>query len=845
MKQYTPMMQQYLKVKENYKDALVFYRLGDFYEMFFEDAKIAAYELDLVLTGRNAGQDEKVPMCGVPYHAVNSYLQRLVNKGYKIAIVEQLENPEDAVGIVKRDVVRVITPGTVLDDLADEKDSVYLASLVEYAYGYALAFCEMSTGEAIVKTIDKDIMLLKQTLFTYNVKELVLSSDADPKIVEAISSLNMIMISYCDEQSILERYQPLTKRLNREYYYAAYGLLLNYLLQTQKRDLGHLRIVEVDNQQRYLSLDYATVTNLEIVQTIRQNGQNQSLYQFLDKTQTAMGSRMLRQWVTKPLVDDVEILQRQEAVAYFVDNGVKRAELKKELKAVYDLQRLLTKVTYGTCNGIDCQRILKTLKATPNILNVIHKMPGFDDIKSIDQLDDLRQLLETALEEEPPTNIKEGNIFKVGYHAELDRLREMSQKGTDLILALEQQERERTGIKNLKIGYNRVFGYYFEVSKGNLGLIKPEFQFIRKQTLVNAERFITETLKQYEEEILNAKQQALDLELRLYQQLITTITSYLPQLQQLATALATIDCLGALAEVSAQPGYTKPIFNQQHQIDIKDGRHPVLETLLINRQYVVNDLIMPPETCVMMITGPNMGGKSTFMRQCALIVIMAQMGCYVPASHCQMPIFDKVFTRMGASDDILSGQSTFMVEMMEANTALSQATENSLILFDEIGRGTSTYDGMSLAQAMVEYIASKIKAKTLFSTHYHELTELENEISAMVNYHVEVHEEDDHVTFLYRVLKGKANRSYGINVAKLAKLPNQVIQRAKTILDTMQQEGHHQMTAPAVAVVEIPPAQQKTIETLSQIDVNTLTPLQALQLIADLQELLKESSWTK
>ena len=840
MKKYTPMMQQYLEVKKNYQDALVFYRLGDFYEMFFEDAKTASFELDLILTGRSAGVEERVPMCGVPHHAVNSYIQKLIQRGYKVAIVEQLEDAATAKGIVKRDVVRVITPGTIMDDLNDDKSSIYIASIIDYQYGLALAICEMATGETTVKAISNHATTLSQQLLRLSIREIVVRSDFSESKLKAIRELNNITISYCDEEEIAEEYQELMEQINEPYFQKAYGILVNYLISTQMRMMHHLRTVELDQDDLYVYMDFATQQNLELVQPLRQGSKNETLWSFMDHCKTAMGSRLLRRWIERPLLKKEEIYKRQEVVRFFIENYITRDDIKESLQKIYDMERLIARVAYGSANAIDCIRLQQSLAETPKILDYLKEVKAYPEWKLLDVCADLEAILENAFVENPPLSIKEGGMFVDGYSSELDECRRIQKEGKSWILQLESKEREKTGIKNLKVGYNRVFGYYFEVSKSNRHLIKDEEGYVRKQTLTNAERFVTDELKEREDAILHAEEKATRLETEIFLNLLERMQAYLPKLQKLANGIAMIDALYSLSIVSSQSGYVCPEIEGK-EVLIEEGRHPILDVLMKERRYVSNTLKLDHETNIWIITGPNMGGKSTFMRQCALIVLMAQIGCYVPAKKASLPIFDKLFTRIGASDDILSGQSTFMVEMTEANHALQNATEHSLILFDEIGRGTSTYDGMALAQAMIEYIATCVKAKTLFSTHYHELTSLEENLDGVENVHVEVHEENDHVTFLYRVKKGKADRSYGINVAKLAKLPDTVIDRAKDLLGELESKKRVvQQTLQVVEMVKVPVEAQRIMEALSEVNENEMTPLEALQFVHDLKKDSKE-----
>ena len=844
---YTPMMNHYLEVKETYPDAIVFYRLGDFYEMFFEDAKTASNELDLVLTGRNAGVEERIPMCGVPFHAANGYIQRLIQKGYKVAIVEQLEDPALAKGLVKRDVIKVVTPGTIMEEGSDEKTSVYIASLYDYQYGLALVLCDMSTGELRAQLIDKQVMALQKALLGNHVAEVVIEPGFDKKLLKMIEEMANITVSIEADHECREVYLHLLDQVKDERIRRSFATLSNYLDETQKRSMAHLQPVVLLQESDYLQMDFHTRQNLELTQALRTNSKSQTLWSFLDHCQSAMGSRLLKKWIHYPLVEQAAIEQRLDAIAYLNDNFLTKDELREELRFVYDLERLSARVAYGSANPRDIVRLVKTLEHAPNILNAFHDCVSYRDFQSIDPCVELYERLKGAIVEEPPLSLKEGGIFVNGYHGELDDLRDICQNGKQWILALEARERERTGIKSLKIGYNRVFGYYIEVTKANLGQVKETFGYVRKQTLANAERFISEELKEQEERIVHAQERSIRLESELFADLLQQIKVYLPKLHDLANALATIDVLYALAEVSAENGYTRPKFHTEQRIYLQEARHPILEQMMKKTsRYVSNDLIMEEDQAVLIITGPNMGGKSTYMRQNGLIVIMAQIGCFVPARKAELPIFDQIFTRIGASDDIMSGQSTFMVEMMEANHALQHASERSLILFDEIGRGTSTYDGMALAQAMIEYIAQNIHAKTLFSTHYHELTQLADTHPEIVNFHVEVHEEDEHVTFLYRVKPGKADKSYGINVARLAKLPESVLQRSRQLLEQLEESATAvpQHTAPQSFEPHYlhDPSAQLIKEKLEQINSEQMTPIEALLFVNECKELLKQKS---
>ncbi|MEE0831330.1 MAG: DNA mismatch repair protein MutS [Longicatena sp.] len=837
-KQYTPMMMQYLETKAKHPDEIVFYRLGDFYEMFFEDAKIASSELDLVLTGKNAGVEEKIPMCGIPFHSAQSYLTRLVQKGYKVAIVEQMENPATTKGIVKREVVKIVTPGTYMDDIANEKDSIYLASIHDYQYGLAIILCEMTTGELKGICIEKNKLEIQKVLLGNHVSEVVVEPNFDKKVIAMIESMQMITISKIEHRQANEQYKKLLNGQDDLRIVSAFQTLMNYLEDTQKRSISHLYPLEMISEDYFMRMDYHTRLNLELSQSSRKNGKYRTLWHFMDHCRSAMGSRKLKKWVENPLIDISEINQRLDAITYFNDNFLMKDELKEELGYIYDLERLCVRVAYGSANPRDVLRLIQTLAHAPKIFELLSSCSAYPSWKKVDCLTSLHSHLQGVLNEEAPIHIKDGHVFVEGYNTELDRLREISQNGKQWIAELECKERERTGIKSLKIGYNRVFGYYIEVTKTNLHLVKDEYGYVRKQTLTSAERFISEELKQREDEILNAQQRIIELENKLFVELLDEIRTYSVKLHELADALSVVDALYALSVVSSQNGYTRPSFHQNSSIEIIEGRHPILDAMMKDKRYVSNDFKLTSEQSILMITGPNMGGKSTYMRQSALIIVMAQIGCYVPAESAKLPIFDQIFTRIGASDDIMSGQSTFMVEMMEANHALQNATEKSLILFDEIGRGTSTYDGMSLAQAMLEYIAQHIHAKTLFSTHYHELTKLADFYPEIVNVHVEVHEEKGDITFLYRVVDGKADKSYGINVAKLAKLPNAVLKRAENILANMEVQTIEVSDEIPELIQEVPYQHQEIIEKLKMIDTDQMSPFEAMLMLYELKKLL-------
>lgn len=833
---YTPMMNHYIELKKKHEDAIIFYRLGDFYEMFFEDAKTASSELDLVLTGRNAGAEEKVPMCGIPHHASSGYIQRLIQKGYKVAIVEQLEDPSQAKGLVKRDVIKIVTPGTIMDEVSDEKASVYIASMHDYQFGLSVVLCEMTTGEMRAQLIDRQVMAIQKVLLGNNVKELVVQDKFDKKIMKMVEDMECITISCHNDAEIKPEYDHLIAKIEDDRVLTAFGILTNYLNETQKRSMAHLNPVEMVYENEFLQMDFSTKQNLELTQSLRSSSKSLTLWSFLDKCRSSMGSRLLKKWIEYPLVDPVMIEKRLDAIEYLNDNFITKDELREHLGYVYDMERLSARVAYGSANARDVLRLVKTLEHTPAIFELFQDCSAYSEFQKIDPCRELFDMIDGAIVDNPPLTFKDGGIFVEGYSEELDQVREIGKNGKNWILELENKERERTGVKSLKIGYNRVFGYYIEVTKANLSQIKEEFGYVRKQTLANAERFVTQELKEKEDAIVHAQERSIRLEVELFNNLLNQIKVYLPKLHDVANALATIDALYALADISSENGYVRPVFHTEHAIHMEEARHPILDRMMKTSRYVSNDLHMSENHDILIITGPNMGGKSTYMRQTALLVIMAQIGCFVPARKAEMPIFDQIFTRIGASDDIMSGQSTFMVEMIEANNALQNATANSLILFDEIGRGTSTYDGMALAQAMIEYIMRNIKAKTLFSTHYHELTEMETEDNSIRNVHVDVHEEDNKVTFLYRVIDGKADKSYGINVARLAHLPSSVLDRAEQILDNLElQPAISGSLQEPVVIQKENPLHEQVVQAITHTDINKMTPMEAMQFLYELK----------
>lgn len=837
MEKLSPMLKQYMDIKNEYPDALVMFRLGDFYELFFDDAKVASYELDLVLTARAAGDQKKAPMCGVPHHAVTSYIQKLVEKGHKVAIVEQMEDPSEAVGIVRRDVVKVVSPGTMTDEWLDDKNKNMIAAMTKFAGQYYMVTAELISGVSACEVIQAQGKLLKEFILRHQIREMVISSQIDSESLHVLREIPHLTLTYQDRLEVDENYLINLKGIVDPQKQQTYGRLLNTLLQSQKRSLMHLQPVEDETSKTKMSLDYSTLLNLELIEPIRAQGKHATLFSFMDQCKSAMGSRLLKDWMVQPLKDEIHLNVRQRQVSSLLDASLDRLNLREALANIYDLERLIGKVSIRSAGPQDALRLQKTLNQVPQILSCCQD-ESLETLKEIDACQDLAFILNEALNEDMPANLKDGNVFKTGYRLELDELREIQHHGQRWLIQFEQSEKERTQIKNLKIGYNRVFGYFIEISKGSMNLIKPEFDYQRKQTLSTGERYVTPQLKEMEDKILHAQERALRLEQVLFNELLDRITQDLQKLQVIARTLAHLDVLQALATIANEHHYVKPEFHQGFELDILEGRHPILETRL---DYVSNSTHMTDESFIHLLTGPNMGGKSTYMRQVALILIMAQMGSYVPAKKAKLPILDAIFTRMGASDDILEGHSTFMLEMTEANTALSHASSQSMVFFDEIGRGTSTFDGMALAQAMVEYLATINQCKTIFSTHYHELTQLENSLPQVKNMHVEVHEEQQEVTFLYRVKHGRADRSYGVNVARLAHLPNYITDRASTLLTELESKKRVvQQSMEVVEIVHIPDELQAIATELKQLKIEETTPLEALRYLDTFKKGLKD-----
>ena len=837
-KKYTPMMQHYLKMKEENPDAILFYRLGDFYEMFFEDAKLVSQELDLVLTGRSAGVEEKVPMCGVPFHAANSYIQRLVKKGYKVAICEQLEDPSSAKGLVDRGIIKIITPGTYMDATMDAKSTNYMASCDVSSFEITVIYCELSTGELKYQTLQRSLVALQKALLEQNVSELVCPMSMDKKWMAALEEMDTMVISKHKKANIDSEDLPLLNGIESESLKEAFALLMAYLKDTQKQHIDHFLPIESMDKDKVLVMDYETKNHLELVSSQSTNAKAESLWSFMDKCQSAMGSRMLKRWIEYPLIDAEKIAKRQAAVKDLKENFMLRENLKEHLVYVYDMERLASRMAYGNASPRDVLQLVATLEHARPILDLASSLNSYPEFNEVPDCQELYNEIKNAIIENPPLTLKEGGVFNDGYNQELDEVRKIAKQGKDFILELEAKERERTGVKSLKVGYNRVFGYYIEVRNGNLGNIKEEFGYHPKQTLANATRFITQELKEKEEQILHAQETKVKLEQSLFNDLLMRIKRDLFDLHACAQALSTIDVLVSLAILASEKGYVCPVFHPGYNVNVVEGKHPILDDRMKKKRYVSNDWKMSEEEHIQLITGPNMGGKSTYMRQNALLVVMAQMGSFIPAKTAELPIFDRIFTRIGASDDILTGKSTFMVEMMEANTALRYATKHSLILFDEIGRGTATYDGMALAQAMLEYIDEAIGAKTLFSTHYHELTELAEEHQSMRNVHVDVREEKNEIEFRYRVIEGKADKSYGINVAKLAHLPKVVLDRASQLLLNFENQDNNQNYQPSLFVMDqVQPEKSQLLQQLQELDIDSMTPRDALDCLYELKKL--------
>ena len=828
------MMMQYLGIKEQNKDSIVMFRLGDFYEMFFDDAMIVSKELELALTGKNAGAKERVPMCGVPFHSASGYIQKLVDNGHKVAIVEQLTDPGKK-GIVERGVVQIVTPGTIFDESMTKNKNNYIACMMIFDFVYTLAFCDITTGEFQVINIDKKDHLLNNQLASMEVKEIVVKSDCTYNFNDSI------MVSHYDNETFNEKYRDIFHNIKDLKEIKVSTLLLNYLIETQKRDLEHLQMIEEINNQDFMTMDLYTKKSLELTENSKDHEKYGSLFWLLDMTKSAMGARLLKNYIDRPLLKKEAIEERLDIVEIFTQQFIQRESIKEILKEIYDLERLSSRIAFGNINARDLKWIASSLKVLPELKQQLYSFnePLTDQLANqIIDLSHITKLIDDAIIDNPPLTIKEGNIIKDHFNEELDELRYLRDHGKQWLVDFEQKEREKTGIKNLKVGYNRVFGYYIEVTKGSLDLVKDEFEYTRKQSLSNAERFITPELKDMESKILSAQDKIQKLEYVLFTQVRNEIKKEVHLIQDVSKIIARVDVYQSLAMLASENSYVRPVFNDQKIMDIKEGRHGVIEKVMGHGKYVPNDVSIDENSPVVLITGPNMGGKSTYMRQVALIVIMAQIGSFVPAKYANLTIFDQIFTRIGASDDLISGQSTFMVEMLEANNALRFASEKSLILFDEIGRGTATFDGMAIAQAMIEYIASEIHCMTLFSTHYHELTFLEDKGLGIQNVHASARVDNDHLVFEYLIKKGRSNKSYGVNVAKLAKLPDEVINRANLVLETLEENNVEDclIEEKQVQVIEKESEVEKYLKT---IDPMALSPLDALSTLIELKKLVK------
>ena len=880
MAELTPMMKQYMETKSQYQDCILFYRLGDFYEMFFEDALTASRELEITLTGKNCGQEEKAPMCGVPYHAVEGYLNRLVAKGYKVAICEQVEDPKTTKGIVKREVVRIVTPGTNLDTQAlDETKNNYIMCIVYIADRYGVSVADISTGDYFVTEIPDSAKLLDE-IYRFSPSEIICNEAFYMSGVDMDGMKDRLGITIYSLESWYFDDEVCRKKLLEHFEVSSFaglgladydcgiisaGALLQYLLETQKNSLSNLTHIMPYAAGKFMMIDSSTRRNLELCETLREKQKRGSLLWVLDKTKTAMGARTLRKYVEQPLIDKTEIIRRLDAVQELKEQAISREEIREYLSPVYDLERLITKIAYGSANPRDLTAFRSSLEMLPALLYILQEMKAEllkDLAVDLDPLEDLCILVKKAIREDPPIAMKEGNIINDGYNEEVDKLRRAKSDGKDWLAKLENDEREKTGIKNLKIKYNKVFGYYLEVTNSYKEMV-PEY-YTRKQTLANAERYITPELKELEDMILGAEDKLYALEYELYSEVRDLIASQIERIQKTAKAVAALDAFASLALVAERNNYVRPKINEKGVIDIKEGRHPVVERMIPNEMFISNDTYLDDKKHrISIITGPNMAGKSTYMRQTALIALMAQIGSFVPAKSANIGLSDRIFTRVGASDDLASGQSTFMVEMTEVANILRNATSKSLLILDEIGRGTSTFDGLSIAWAVIEYISDSrlLGAKTLFATHYHELTELEGKIDNVNNYCIAVKEKGDDIVFLRKIVKGGADKSYGIQVAKLAGVPELVIGRAKEIVEELSDEditARVSEIASKERVVKKKPKVKKyddvdiaqmslfdtvkdddVLEELKNLDVGNMTPIDALNTIYRLQNKLK------
>lgn len=836
----SPMMAQYIEIKDKYKDELVFYRLGDFYEMFFDDALIASRELELTLTGRVAGLDEKVPMCGVPHANVKTYIERLVNKGYRVAICEQLEDPRYTKGMVKRGIVDVISKGTIADnDLLNDKDSSYIASILFFSDSILMTVLDISTGYLATITLENSEEILVNEILELNLKEVIFVDNLNTSLISLLKNTYNIEVTISSE-FLWDKYKELFDIIPDARVKSGVAHLFYYLDVRQLKDLSHITKINYLKKNDYLEMDIHSIRNLELVETLRLKERTYSLLWLLDKCKTAMGSRKLKNWMLNPLKNKEKIIDRYEKVEKLNNEFIIKDELKNYLYEVYDIERLSGKVINGSLNARDLLQLKNSIKVLPMIKKKIEDL-GFNyDINTHEKL---CELLDSAIVDNPPISVKEGYMIKEGYSSELDELRNIRSGGKDFVASFEAKVKEETGIKNLKVGFNKVFGYFIEIPNGSKNLVKDEYHWERRQTLTNCERYISPALKEKESMILNAEENIIDLEYKLFCSIKSLVKEEVPLLNATADALSEIDALVSLSVCSEEYNLVRPNITDEHVIDIKNGRHPVVE-VVSKSEYVPNDCLLSNGINTLLITGPNMSGKSTYMRQMAIIVIMAQMGSFVPCESATLPIIDKIFTRIGASDDLVSGESTFMVEMKEARNAICNATKNSLILFDELGRGTATYDGMSLAQAILEYISDYIGAFTLFSTHYHELTRLDKKYKNIKNVHVSAVENGNEITFLHKVKNGAVDKSYGIHVARLAKMPEELLNKAEEILSEYESNSKKKNPEEKIQLaMDFEPNVKKDDiikETIEKIDVLNTTPIEALNLLFDLKQKIKK-----
>ncbi len=832
LEEVSPMMREYLKTKSEYEGIILFYRLGDFYEMFFDDAITASHELELTLTGKQCGLKERVPMCGVPHHAVNIYLEKLIEKGYKVAICEQMEDPKTAKGIVKREVIQIVSAGTLTStEIVNEKDFNYIASITDYNYLYVLSYADLLSGKVYTTKIEKNNDKLISHIVNLNIKEIVVRDTFDIDLIHKLKSNYNIFISYYDNDELYKG--KVFENVTDQKLIKNTSLLLNYLTNSLKQDLGHIQQVEVIDSGLFLELDKECIKNLELVETIRNKDRQNSLLGFMDKTKTAMGSRLLKSYIISPSIDKNEIIKRQNLVEKLMTEFLLKSELKEYLYEIYDLERLTGKVVCSNLNARDLLQLKTSIKVIPDINNILETLGE----EKIETFNELYLILENSIKDDVPLTVKDGGIIKEGYDKEVDELRSIKSGGKDFISNFEREEKERTGIKGLKIGYNKVFGYYIEVPKGQISQVKEEFHYDRKQTISNCERYITPLLKEKENLILNAEEKLNTLEYDIFCKIKEEVKRYIPKLQKASAKIAFYDVMQSFATIAEEHNFVKPTINENSTVEIIKGRHPVVESV-INTEYIDNDIIMNENTNILIITGPNMSGKSTYMREFGIIVILNQIGSFVPATKCNLPVFDKIFTRIGASDDLVGGESTFMVEMKESAYALANATKNSLILFDELGRGTSTYDGMSLAGSIIDYIATKIRCKTLFSTHYHELTDMENKLPGIHNVHVSIDETNGDITFLHKVMDGAVDKSYGINVAKLANLPHEVIKKANELLKEYEEKDNNTSKTKIVKQYALDLEEDKKDELrefIKGINVLNITPLEAINLLDEIK----------